>query len=189
MKPFARLVTVQFELAIRIYVFLMISLYGLGKIAGGQFHRRGHLTETLAQTPLSEVGSFDLAWTFFGYSNAYILFIGLSQLIGGFMLLFERTKLIGVAALIPILLNIIVVDVCYAISPGALLSATTYLLLTLLIVWFNREKVIAALQALTRSPDQSAVSSRPSLVAFAIVGLIIASVFLIETSLVKLAGY
>ena len=189
MKTFVHLFAAKFEFAIRVYVFLMISLYGLGKIAGGQFHRQGHLPEALAQTPLAEVGSFDLAWTFFGYSKAYILFIGLSQFIGGFLLLFERTKMLGVAVLIPILLNIIVMDLCYAISPGALLSATNYLVLSLLIVWFNREKAMIALQALMQPSEKTAAFSQTSLAGAAVVGLIIASVFWMETSLVKIAGY
>lgn len=31
------------ELAARWYVFVFLNIYGLGKIAGGQFYRRGHL--------------------------------------------------------------------------------------------------------------------------------------------------
>ncbi|MEO6037416.1 MAG: hypothetical protein ABIQ93_03315, partial [Saprospiraceae bacterium] len=103
------------ELAARLYVFLFINIYGLGKMADGQFHRAGRLPEKLGHTPLTDVGGFDLAWTFFGYSRAYIMFIGLSQVIGCFLLLWQRSKLLGVAILIPILLNIIVVDITFGI--------------------------------------------------------------------------
>ena len=93
------------ELAARWYVFLLLTIYGSGKLLGGQFYRRGNLPEEIATLPLSEVAGFDLAWAFMGYSYAYILFIGISQLIGAILLLFERTKLVGTMILIPILVN------------------------------------------------------------------------------------
>lgn len=109
-------------------------------MASGQFHRRGHIPEKLAHTPLPEASGFDLAWTFFGYSRGYVLFIGISQVIGGFLLLWQRTKLLGVAILIPILLNIIVVDDCFTIPSGAMWSAVVYLFLLFLILYWNRKR-------------------------------------------------
>lgn len=89
------------ELAARWYLFIFLNIYGLGKIAGGQFYRQGHLPPDVANTLLSEVAAFDLAWTFMGYSFAYILFIGLAEVFGAWLLLWERTKLLGVAVLFP----------------------------------------------------------------------------------------
>lgn len=48
-----------------------------------------------------------------GYSFAYILFIGVMQIVGAWMLLWERTKLLGVAILMPILVNIVVFDIIF----------------------------------------------------------------------------
>ena len=114
------------ELALRFYVCLKIGIYAVGKMAGGQFFAKGKLPTELAAKPLQEVVGFELAWTFFGYSYEYVLFIGISQLIGGLLLLWDKTKLLGVAILIPILLNIIVVDIFFKISVGALFSAIFY---------------------------------------------------------------
>src|SRR5262245_16943147 len=91
------------ELAARWYVFWFLNVYGLGKIAGGQFYRRGRLPEEVAKTLLGEANAFDLAWTFMGYSFAYILFIGLAEVVGAWLLLWERTKLLGVAVLLPVM--------------------------------------------------------------------------------------
>ena len=89
MDPIKKTVPISkyLELAARIYLWGMLSIYGLGKISGGQFYRNGKLPEEVAATTLGEVGSFDLAWTFMGHSYAYILFIGISQLIEAWMLL------------------------------------------------------------------------------------------------------
>jgi hypothetical protein len=83
------------ELMARWYVFVFLNLYGLGKIAGGQFYRRGHLPADVARTTLGQAGGFDLAWTFMGHSFAYILFIGLAEVVGAWLLLWNRTKLPG----------------------------------------------------------------------------------------------
>lgn len=75
------------ELALRFYVCLKIGIYAIGKMAGGQFYDKGKLPPELAVKPLQEVVGFDLAWTFFGYSYEYVLFIGISQLVGGLLFL------------------------------------------------------------------------------------------------------
>ena len=84
------------ELAFRVYVFMFLNVYGIGKILGGQFYRRGKLPEEVANMTLGEVDAYTLGFTFMGYSYGYILFVGISQLIGAWLLLWDRTKLIGV---------------------------------------------------------------------------------------------
>jgi hypothetical protein len=51
--------------------------------------------------------------------------IGLIQIFGGVLLLFRRTRLVGVFILIPVLLNIILLDICYEIEAGPLTLAIT----------------------------------------------------------------
>lgn len=144
------------ELAARIYVWFILSSYGLGKIIGGQFHRRGNLSEDVAIQTLDNATAFDLAWTFMGYSQAYITFIGLSQIIGAFLLLFNRTKFLGIIILVPILLNIIVFDIIFLPDYGALSSAIIYLSLLMLVLYLNKEKLINALKILiTVNPNEA----------------------------------
>ena len=125
------------ELAARWYVFIFLNIYGIGKIAGGQFYRRGHLPPEVAQLPLASVGPFELAWTFMGYSFAYILFIGLAEITGAWMPLWGRTKLLGVSLLLPVMVNIIVFDVIFLDTYGALASATINTVLLFVIVACN----------------------------------------------------
>jgi hypothetical protein len=134
----------------RYYVFLFLLVYGLGKLMGGQFYRRGELPADVAALTLGEVEAFPLAWTFMGYSGAYIAFVGISQIIGALLLLHERTKLLGVTILIPILVNIIVFDIIFLNDGNAALgNAILYLLMLCAILYFNRRKVITAFNALT----------------------------------------
>ncbi len=129
------------ELAARWYVFFTLTAYGLGKLLGGQFYREGHLPPGLARKTIAEVSSFELAWTFMGHSTVYIAFVGLSQVVGAFLLLLERTKLFGIAILIPVLLNIIVFDLVFDVPVGALASASFYFALLLFVLFANREKL------------------------------------------------
>lgn len=172
------------ELTCRIYVWAKIWVYGIGKIAGGQFHRAGSFPEEIATTPITEVGSFDLAWTFFGFSTGYIWFIGISQILGGGLLLFNKTKLIGVSILVPILLNIIVVDFFFEISNGAMLSAILYFGMCCYILYYNKKQLREAVKKLLETTKVSRAKKRMWLgygLAIVAVGLLtVIEVFLIN---------
>ncbi len=176
------------ELALRINVFLKLTLYGLGKIIGGQFYLKGNIPEDIANIPLGETGSYNLAWTFFGHSRAYILFIGISQLIGAFLLLFNRTKLLGGAILIPILLNIIMVDYLFGVAYGAMFSACFYLASILFVYYLEREKVMRAVRQLLVFSEEK--MKRNELVKqgfFVLIGVIV--VFFVEYLFIVYFGY
>lgn len=188
MKILDKPLSFYLELSARIYAFSMLMAYGTGKIAGGQFYRNGALPDEVAKLTLEESGGFDLAWTFFGYSEGYIWFIGGTQIIGALLLLFNRTKLIGVAILIPVLVNIIAVDYFFQISTGALLSAISYLTAMLLVVFVNRDHIKEALISLlpTSEPDNSSFSIRMIRLAVS-VGIMMLIIFL-EVQMLNIVG-
>ena len=93
-----------FELVLRQCVFIIINIYGLSKLLGGQFYMNGKLPSEIANTTLGEASGFSLAWTFMGHSYAYILFVGIFQLLGAWFLLWNKSKLIGVLILLPSLI-------------------------------------------------------------------------------------
>ncbi|HEU0006817.1 MAG TPA: hypothetical protein VFS12_12575 [Terriglobia bacterium] len=170
-------------------MFWFLNVYGLGKIAGGQFYRRGRLPEDVAKTLLGEVNAFDLAWTFMGYSFAYILFIGLAEVVGGWLLLWERTKLFGVAILLPVMVNIVVFDIIFLDTHGATASATIYTLLLFVILLCNRESVVQAIRALVLQgqPKQMPLKQKAkrAIVALGLMGLL----FAFDQMLVNLFGH
>lgn len=143
------------DLVARYYVCLFMIQYGIGKMIGGQFYRRGELPDAVAAMTLGEAPAYELGWTFMGYSGGYIAFIGISQIIGSLLLLSERTKLLGVTLLMPILVNIVVFDIIFLDTYAALASALIYLFLLFLILYLNQEKVAAAFRALTRVPAKA----------------------------------
>jgi hypothetical protein len=90
---------VTFELVLRQCVFIILNIYALSKLLGGQFYMKGKLPAEIANTTLGEASGFSLAWTFMGHSYFYIMFVGIAQLIGAWFLLWNKTKLIGVLIL------------------------------------------------------------------------------------------
>jgi hypothetical protein len=64
------------------------------------------------------------------------------------MLLWQRKKLIGVAILLPIMVNILVFDVIFLDQYGALASAAIYTALLFLILTCNEDRVRLAFRAL-----------------------------------------
>ena len=142
------------EWPLRLYVALMLSAYAIGKLAGGQFHL-DPLPEHLAQQTLGELSSFDLAWRFFGYSKVYIWIIGLSQLLGAVLLLHRRTTLMGIFVLLPILLNIIVVDLVFHIPGAATFNAIQFTFILFLLLWWDRKRLIAGVVRLTAKENRT----------------------------------
>ena len=85
-----------------------------------------------------------------GYSFAYILFIGVAEILGACLLLGEKTKSLGVAILLPVMVNILVFDLIFLDKYGALASAAIYTTLLFVILALNGEKVKQSFQALVR---------------------------------------
>ncbi len=180
--------TYYFELAARLHVFILLNLYGLGKIMGGQFYRKGNLPVDVAQQTLENVDSFDLAWTFMGHSYIYILFIGIAQLIGAWCLLWNRTKLLGIAILIPILVNIIVFDAVFFHTYGALASALIYFLLLMVVLYLNKEQVIRIFKTMTSSINTLRSPFSEKAKAIGIAALIFVATFGLEQLIVNFIG-
>ncbi|MGB5820969.1 MAG: hypothetical protein WBG90_15895 [Saonia sp.] len=179
-----------FEYVSRWYVFIFLNFYGLGKIMGGQFHRRGNLPEEVKTITLENADAFNLAWTFMGYSYGYILFVGILQIIGAWMLLWNKTKILGVLILIPIMVNIIMFDIFFLDSKRALVNAIIYFLLLNLVLYFNKEKVFKSLKVLTSKllTVKDAKGFKFGILNILIILGLMALLFAIDQSLVLLVG-
>ncbi|NNM22504.1 MAG: hypothetical protein HKO54_03025 [Flavobacteriaceae bacterium] len=176
------------EWAIRINVVLKLLNYGVGKIIGQQFYTANNIPSEVAQLTLGEVGAYNLAWTFFGYSKGYILFIGISQIIGALLFLINRTKLLGGAILVPILLNIIVVDVFFGVAYGALFSACFYLGSILFVFYLHKEKLLRIIRDLIVNSENQALKESTWTFIGSVVVLVVL-VFFFEYFFIDFFGY
>ena len=104
---------------LRFVVALLVITYGFAKLNGSQFT----ILDSELDKPMGQVSGFWLTWYYFGYSKFYGNFIALIQVIGGILLMFRRTTLLACCLLLPLIGNIILIDLFYAIDLGAMLVA------------------------------------------------------------------
>jgi uncharacterized membrane protein YphA (DoxX/SURF4 family) len=88
---------------IRYYIAFILLSYGFEKVYKLQFPFPE--LETLAQ-PYGESTPMKLAWTFMGYSRLYNYFIGFAEILGGVLLLFRRTVVLGALVSLMVMLNV-----------------------------------------------------------------------------------
>lgn len=103
----------------RYFVAFFMLVYGFAKLNGSQFT----ILDSELDRPMGEVSGFWLTWYYFGYSRAYGTLVALAEIGGGLLLLSRRTTLLGALVLLPVMLNVILVDVFFGVDPGALLMA------------------------------------------------------------------
>jgi hypothetical protein len=114
----------------------MLLGYGFAKIMGAQFTV---LDSELAK-PMADVSGFWLTWYYFGYSAAYSNFVAFAQIAGAVLLCFRRTALAGTLGLLPVMLNIVLIDIYVVKFPfqsGALRNALYVLAVLFAIVLFH----------------------------------------------------
>ncbi len=120
------------------YAAYLIFQYGLAKIYNTQFrhiyYRNDSLTGNLTGT--------GLAWSFFSYSYYFTFLIGLLQIAGGFFLLFLKTRLAGSILLLPVMINILLINLFYGVSPDAFINAILITVAISYIAWLQRKKLV-----------------------------------------------
>jgi hypothetical protein len=125
---------------ISFYVAYQISMYGAAKVLKTQFQAPNYILER----PIGELNGFWLTWTYFGHSQTMALLIGITQIIGSMLLLFRSTRLLGVFILIPVMLNINLVNHFYDISPLAYYNALHYTFILFFLMLLDYDKLKTA---------------------------------------------
>ncbi|MDI9873893.1 hypothetical protein [Flectobacillus rivi] len=91
--------------------------------------------------PFSKVDDVSLMWAFFGHSYPFTVTIGLLQMLGSFLLLFSKTRLLGVFMLLPILVTILTIDIFYHLDMGVILHALILIIALLYLVFQDFEQL------------------------------------------------
>jgi len=113
-----------FRGVLRYWLALEICNYGFAKILGTQF---GHVYSR-SDSLVGSLSGLDLTWNYFEHSYALSVIIALIQIGGSILLLFRRTTLVGAAILLPVMVNIVMIDIFYGIPSGALMNAILFTL-------------------------------------------------------------
>lgn len=129
------------EDAISWIIVLAMYVYGFAKLIQFGETSQNHL-------PVSQLTGMQLMWAFYGYSKSFAVLLGLLEVLGGTLILFKRTRLLGCLFTSTILINIILQDIFYQVNVGALKAAILYQLFLLIILYLNRKKLIKSMKEL-----------------------------------------
>lgn len=118
------------RVALRYYLAGNMFVYGIIKI----FHLQmpfPYLSQLVQ--PFGDKSPMGLAWSFIGYSKGYSAFSGIAELIGGILLLFRRTTLVGAITVAIVMLNVAMLNYFYDV-PVKLFSSMLVIMSVFLIV-------------------------------------------------------
>jgi hypothetical protein len=123
---------------IRYGVAFDLAEFGWAKI----FHRQFVMPMSKLDLPYNSFSPSDLFWYFFSYSYPFGCIIAALQIGGAMLLLFHRTRLLGVFILLPVLANILLMDIFYHIGYSVVVDASILMagLLYFLAIEFKRLK-------------------------------------------------
>ena len=126
---------------LRAYLRLVLAYsmmwYGLAKILKSQFPTPspGRLMQ-----PIGDASPMGLLWTFMGHSTAYTVFAGLAELVGGVLLLWRRTTLLGALIVVVVMTHVVVLNFCYDVPVK--LYSSHLLLMAVFLVWPHAGRLV-----------------------------------------------
>jgi hypothetical protein len=116
----------------------LLLLYGSSKLLGRQFS----VAPALALRPVGSLSGYQLAWYYYSYSHVYAIVLGLIQLAGAALLLFRKLALLGAALLLPVMTNILMINLFFSIAWGALCTSAFIFAAMLAILWRDRRALV-----------------------------------------------
>lgn len=120
---------------LRYWIAFLLLDFGFQKIFEVNFNYSYHINDSLT----SALTGQELTWKYYGFSYGLAVILAFFQIIGSVLLLFKRTILLGVIILLPVMLNIVLINVFYSIGP---ITLFTSILITLSLVnLFLQQKV------------------------------------------------
>jgi len=91
---------------LRYFSAFMLYMYGMSKLVHLQFN----MQTQLARQAVGSLNGYQLTWFYFGFSRAYAVILGLTQVFGATLLLFRKTTLLGALSMLPVMANILLIN-------------------------------------------------------------------------------
>ena len=127
---------------LRYFSAFMLYMYGTSKLLHFQFN----LQSELAPRPIGSLNGYQLTWFYFGVSRVYACILGLTQVAGATLLLFRKTSLMGALAMLPIMVNILLINIFILVNDYGPYVISMLICISLLIVlWHQRRGLLTLL--------------------------------------------
>jgi uncharacterized membrane protein YphA (DoxX/SURF4 family) len=119
---------------LRVYVRYVLASamlgYGMFKVLKSQFPEPSALR---LMQPYGDSSPMALLWTFMGFSTPYTFFVGFAEVLGGVLLLFRRTTMLGALVVLAVMSNVVMLNFCYDV-PVKLYSVHLWLMAAFLLL-------------------------------------------------------
>lgn len=142
----------------------LLLLYGTSKLLGRQFS----VPPGLALRPVGSLSGRDLAWYYYSYSHVYATLLGLIQLAGAALLLFRKTTLLGAAVVMPVITNILMINVFYFIAWGATCTSTFIFAAMVAVLWHDRNALLGVFWT-SQASEPAELRRRHRMIAAAVI--------------------
>lgn len=106
----------------------------------------------ILEQPIKDIDSFYVTWHLYGRSIFFNISTGILEILGGLLLIFNRTKLIGAILVLSILVQILIIDIAFTTGVFGLLlpfRVAGMIVADLLVLFYEKEKIIIAWKSLT----------------------------------------
>lgn len=95
--------------------------------------------------PFNRLDGETLTWAYFRRSYPFTVAIAASQMASAYLLLWKRTRLLGLICMVPILLNIILIDTFYHLPIGVLVHAIILMAVVIYLLMQFRSRLVDVL--------------------------------------------
>jgi len=117
----------------------MLYMYGTSKLLHFQFN----LQSELAQRPIGSLNGYQLTWYYYGVSRVYACILGSTQIAGATLLLFRKTTLMGALAMLPVMVNILLINIFILVDDyGPYVISILICISLLTILWHQRRGLL-----------------------------------------------
>ena len=112
-RPNYRHLYLGLRVAVRLFLAVELIHYGAMKVIPAQFP---YLSLQRLTEPFGNASPMGLLWTFMGASPAYTIFAGSVEMLGGVLLFFPRTALLGALVSLVAMTQVCVLNFCYDVA-------------------------------------------------------------------------
>jgi hypothetical protein len=123
--------------------------YGISKLLDFQFQ----VGASSYARPLGSAAGTTLTWAFLGYSPVFQFLLGAFETIPAILLLFARTSRLGALLLLPVLLNVVLINYFLDLWPGTRLISSVLLGLNVFLLLYDFRIYADFLSRLVAKPE------------------------------------
>jgi hypothetical protein len=160
---------------LRYYVACMMFIYGVSKVWIGQFPP---LTLARADQTIGEMSPMGMLWTFMGSSPTYTFVTGFVEVLGGVLLLWRRTQVIGAIVVVIAMTQVVLLNFTYDVPVKLFSLQLLAMAIAIALPAARRMMAVALGYAAPEAPPRVRGSLRYERVRFAIKTFVLVAIAL-----------